>query len=127
MGVLLISLVIFFIFMPLTQKEKIRSMVKLVSVVISSLLMSLTILYIEWEQNSFLLLALFTLFQEVMHGIILPILFINNLPNLKNFILDKINYQIIETNTAIQSLSKTIFDTVSSYVPKRDNQIDVIA
>ena len=109
--------------MPLTTKEKICSMSKLVSVIASSLCMSLTILYIDWGQNSFLLIALLTLFQESMQGIILPILFINNLPNLKNYIWKK----IFKTATAFKNGLSTICITVIGYLPKRENQIDVMA
>ena len=85
--------------------------------------MSLTILYIDWGQNSFLLIALLTLFQESMQGIILPILFINNLPNLKNYIWKK----IFKTATAFKNGLSTICITVIGYLPKRENQIDVMA
>ena len=109
------------------KNEKISSMVKLVSLVITNLCVTIVILYTQWEQNTFLLFAILSLFQDFLHGIILPIIFINNLPNLKNYIVDKINHPIIETNTAILGFSTTIFDSISGYIPRRENQIDVIA
>ena len=114
--------------MPLTQEEKKSSMVKLISVASFNFINAIVILQIQaYTQNSFLLLLLFIIIQEFIQGIVLPVLFIQNLPSLKNFIVDKINHSLNQTKTAILNTSKTIFDFVSGCLPRRENQIDVIA
>ena len=119
-SLLLISTIVSYILVPLTHQEKKRAMIKWTSVITSVLFVSLVIFAFEaYYPNSFLLLLLLILVQEFFHGIVFPMFFIFNLPNLKNYISDLFNYD--------WNPIKMPYKTLCKWVPHRDNQIDVMA
>ena len=113
--------------MPTPKHEKKNAITKLVWITMSNFTVSLTILSIqEYYPTSFLLFLLFVGYQECIQGIVLPILFINNTPNLKFYVLDKFTSSVSEIITTSHTYSRTIYDNASSFIQRRENQIDVI-
>ena len=126
-GLLVISIVVFFMAMPVTKVEKKNAFIKLIWIALSTFMVSIVILNIqEYYTDSFLVFQLFVGYHECIHGIILPLLFINNLPNLKSYILDKLNSLFRDFVITTFDYSRTIYETISGLIPRRENQIDVM-